>query len=56
MMVGDRLETDILMGQQSGMLTAATLTGVSTREDVARMADPPTFVIKDLSQLLELVE
>jgi len=56
MMVGDRLETDILMGQQSGMLTAVTLTGVSTREDVARMADPPTFVIKDLSQLLELVE
>lgn len=40
MMVGDRLETDIAMGQAAGMLTAVALTGVSTREDVARMAPP----------------
>ncbi len=38
MMVGDRLETDIRMGQEAGMRTAVVLTGVSTREDVARMS------------------
>lgn len=55
MMVGDRLETDIHMGQQSGMMTAVALTGVSTREDVARMPSPPTFVVNNLGELLELV-
>jgi len=40
MMVGDRLETDIFMGQQAGMQTAATMTGASTRNDVAKMVYP----------------
>jgi NagD protein len=55
MMVGDRLETDMLMGQQSGMQTAATLTGVSKREDVARMSRPPDYVINNLSELPAIV-
>jgi len=56
MMVGDRLETDIAMGQNAGMLTAVALSGVSTREDVARLAIPPTFLIERLSELPALVE
>ena len=56
MMVGDRLETDITMGQQAGMLTAVTLTGVSKREDVSRMTTPPTFVIENLGAIPALVE
>ncbi len=56
MMIGDRLETDIRMGQQAGMVTAVTLTGASRREDVARMTDPPDFVIESLDQLPALVE
>lgn len=52
MMVGDRLETDMLMGQQAGMATAAVLTGVATRADVERMETPPDYVIEDLSALL----
>ncbi len=55
MMVGDRLETDIFMGQQAGMATAVTLTGVSRREDVARMAAPPDFVIETLAELPRIV-
>ncbi len=55
MMVGDRLETDILMGQQAGMATAAVLTGVATRADVEEMEYPPDYVIEDLSGLLELI-
>ncbi len=56
MMVGDRLETDIAMGQNAGMLTAVALSGVSTREDVARMPLPPTFAIERLSELPRLIE
>lgn len=55
MMVGDRLETDIAMGQQAGMLTAVTLTGVSKRADVARMSTPPSFVIENLGDIPALV-
>ena len=55
MMVGDRLETDIFMGQQSGMQTAATMTGASTRADVARMTTPPTYVIENLGDLPGIV-
>lgn len=55
MMVGDRLETDIFMGQQAGMQTAATMTGASTRADVARMAQPPTYVIDNLGDLPGIV-
>ena len=54
MMVGDRLETDILMGQQAGMATAAVLSGVSTREDIARMPNPPDLVVVSLLELAEL--
>jgi NagD protein len=55
MMVGDRLETDILMGQQAGMQTAATMTGASTRMDVAQMPNPPTYIIENLGDLPGIV-
>jgi NagD protein len=53
LMVGDRLETDIRMGRQAGMLTALTLTGVTRREDLARSKDQPDFVIENLGKLVE---
>ncbi len=55
MMVGDRLETDIFMGQQAGMRTAVTLTGASRREDVAKMSSPPDFIIENIGELVALV-
>ncbi len=56
LMVGDRLETDIRMGQQAGMATAVTLTGVTTREDALRMLPPPDFVLHGLDELADLIE
>jgi arabinose operon protein AraL len=53
-MIGDRLETDMRMGRQAGMLTAVTLTGVTGRDDVALMPDPPDYVIETLGDLLEM--
>ena len=55
LMVGDRLETDLRMGQEAGMVTAVTLTVVSTREQIARLPRPPDFVVSRLDELLKLV-
>lgn len=50
LMVGDRLETDILMGLQAGMATALTLTGAT------RQVEPdgiqPTYTLHRLADLL----
>lgn len=55
MMVGDRLETDILMGQQAGMVTAVTTTGASKREDVAKMSTPPDYTIDSIAELPAII-
>ena len=43
------------MGQQAGMVTAVTLTGVATRADVARMEQQPDFVINNLGEIPGLI-
>lgn len=53
LLVGDRLETDIRMGNNSGIRTALVLSGVSSREDLKESSIKPTYVLKDLSQLPE---
>jgi arabinose operon protein AraL len=56
LMVGDRLETDIRMGKAAGMYTAAVLTGITRREDLATTADRPDFVLDNLAQLLQIIQ
>ncbi len=51
-MVGDRLETDILMGQEAGMSTALALTGATPEKDLAGTSIHPTFVLRQLNDLL----
>ena len=52
MMVGDRVETDILMGQRAGMTTAMPLTGATTLERLAQSDIQPDFVLERLDELL----
>jgi arabinose operon protein AraL len=55
MMTGDRLETDILMGQLAGMVTTVTLTGASTREQALALENPPDLVVNNLYEILESI-
>ncbi|MDP8971741.1 MAG: HAD-IIA family hydrolase [Actinomycetota bacterium] len=52
-MIGDRLDTDILAGKRAGILTALVLTGVSTRDDLADSEILPDLVFSDLPAMLE---
>ncbi len=51
-MVGDRLDTDILAGHRAGLHTAMVLTGVSQRDDLATAEVLPDFVFADLPALM----
>jgi NagD protein len=54
LMVGDRLETDIQMGNRAGMDTALVLTGVTRREEVAGSAWRPTHVLEHVGEVVRL--
>jgi len=51
-MVGDRMDTDIVAGTNSGMATALVLTGVTRREDIGKYPYLPTHVIDSIADLL----
>ena len=52
LMTGDRLETDVLMGQEAGMSTALTLTGATPESALAGSSIRPTYILRHLSDLL----
>jgi 4-nitrophenyl phosphatase len=52
LMVGDRLETDILGANQVGMPTAMMMTGVTSQEQLAASDIKPTGVFADLPALI----
>ncbi len=51
LLVGDRLETDIRMGIDAGMKTALVLTGVTTRESLARSPIRPDYVLQSIAEV-----
>jgi NagD protein len=52
LMVGDRLETDIAMGQCSGMSTALVLTGVTRRADLNDSVVQPDYILESVVEVL----
>ncbi len=51
LMVGDRVETDILMGHRAGMQTALVLTGVTRREHLPHAPAQPDYVLESIAEI-----
>lgn len=56
LMTGDRLETDVHMGLEAGMSAALTLTGATTEADLQATAVTPTYVLRQLGDLIPETE
>src|SRR3954447_11623643 len=50
-MIGDRMDTDIIAGLEAGLETVLVLTGISSREDAERFAYRPSRIIESIAEL-----
>jgi NagD protein len=50
--VGDRMDTDMIIGTESGLETILVLTGVTRREDVRRYPYRPTHIVESVADIV----
>lgn len=50
-MVGDRMDTDIVAGMESGMETVLVLTGVTREEEVSKFPYRPTRIVGSVAEI-----
>lgn len=55
LLVGDNLQTDILMGERAGMTTALVLTGVSSRAAAESASVQPDYILDSLADVGSLL-
>ena len=51
-MIGDRMDTDVVAGVMSGMDTILVLSGVTSREDVLSYPYQPTYILESVADIL----
>lgn len=50
-MIGDRMDTDVVAGIESGMTTVLVLSGISTRATVKQFAYRPTYILNGVGDI-----
>jgi NagD protein len=54
-MIGDRMDTDVVAGIEAGLETILVLTGSTTREQIDRFPYRPSRILNSIQDVLELV-
>ena len=52
-MIGDRMDTDIIAGMESGLSTVLVLTGVTSREDLSDYPYMPSIILDGIGNIAE---
>jgi NagD protein len=55
-MVGDRMDTDVVSGLEAGMRTVLVLTGSTSAKQVERFPYRPTHIVDSVADLVDLVD
>jgi HAD superfamily hydrolase (TIGR01450 family) len=55
LVVGDRMDTDILFAKNAGISSVLTLTGATRKDDLTKYSFQPDYVVEDMSGLIEIV-
>jgi NagD protein len=55
-MVGDRMDTDIISGLEAGLRTVLVLTGSTRREDVETFPYRPSRIVDSVADLIPFVD
>lgn len=50
-MIGDRMDTDIVAGMESGLMTALVLSGVSTTENIKEFSYRPSLILNGVGDI-----
>jgi NagD protein len=53
-MVGDRMDTDIIAGIETGIDTVLVLSGITRKKDIKKYAYRPTHILKDVGDIAAL--
>jgi NagD protein len=56
MMVGDRMDTDVISGLEAGLRTILVLTGSTKREQVDTFPYRPTLVVDSIADVVPLIK
>ena len=51
-MIGDNMDTDVVMGVESGLETILVLTGVTARQDVEGHPYRPTRIAESVAEIM----
>lgn len=55
LIIGDSIYTDLPLGLKKNIDTLLVLTGITSKEDLNKIAEKPTFVVNDLSEAIDTI-